>query len=111
MAPRSEEEKIISRIWQEILQLDKVGIHDNFFDLGGNSLKIIIATGKLKETFNRDIPVIIPFRYPSISALAQYLSKEDMDSVEKPQLRVEERNRGKNKQRRLKERRKLRKNE
>jgi tyrocidine synthetase-3 len=111
VAPRSEEEKIIGRIWQEILQLDRVGIHDNFFDLGGNSLKIITVTGKLKESFKWDIPVVIPFRYPTISALAQYLSKKDRGSVETPNLRVEERNRGKNKQQRLKERRRLQKNE
>jgi acyl carrier protein len=88
-----------------------ISIEANFFDLGGNSLKIITTTGKLKETFKRDIPVVIPLRYSTIRALARYLRTEEIDKGETPNLRVEERNRGKNKQRRLKQRRKMQKNE
>ena len=111
VAPRSEVEKIISRIWQEVLELERVGVNDNFFDLGGNSLKIIQATTKLKEALKRDIPMTLPFRYPSISALAQYLSKEESEGVDRPKIRQEERTRGKSKQKILKERRKVRQNE
>jgi acyl carrier protein len=102
---RSKEEMLIRDIWQEVLQLDRVGIHDNFFDLGGNSLKVIAVGHKLKQAFNRDIPVVILFRYPSISALAEYLSREQGAEEEKPKLRVKERARGKNRQKNLKARR------
>jgi len=113
VAPRNDTEKQLIEIWAEILEMDKndISIEANFFDLGGNSLKIITVTGKLKETFKQDIPVVIPFRYSTIRALARYLRTEESDKGETPNLRVEERNRGKNKQRRLKQRRKLQKNE
>ena len=39
VAPRTAEEELIAEIWAEVLKVDKVGIHDNFFDLGGHSLK------------------------------------------------------------------------
>jgi acyl-coenzyme A synthetase/AMP-(fatty) acid ligase len=104
-AARSKEEMLIRDIWQEVLQLHRVGIHDNFFELGGNSLKVIAVGRKLKQAFNRDIPVVILFRYPRISALAEYLTREQGDKEEKPKPRLKERARGKNKQKILKARR------
>jgi len=74
--PKTEAEQRIAEIWQESLRLEKVGIYDNFFDLGGNSLLMIRAHGKLKEKFNTDITIADLFRYPTIAALAQYLSQE-----------------------------------
>ena len=49
MAPRSETEKTIAKTWQEVLGIDRVGLHDNFFDVGGHSLlamRVIVRTEK-----------------------------------------------------------------
>ena len=75
-APESDNEKTIAAIWKEVLELKKVGIDDNFFELGGNSLGFIKISLKLQETFNRDIPVVILFKYPTIRSFSQYLSGE-----------------------------------
>ncbi|UCH93122.1 MAG: amino acid adenylation domain-containing protein [Candidatus Aminicenantes bacterium] len=75
-APGSEVEKMIACAWKEVLELETVGIHDNFFDVGGNSLSIIRVTGRLKEAFNRDIPVTALFNHPTIAALAAYLREK-----------------------------------
>ena len=44
--PRNEVEHKLARIWAEVLSLDQVGIHDNFFDLGGHSLEIMRLVSK-----------------------------------------------------------------
>ncbi|NIO84636.1 MAG: hypothetical protein GTN68_29150, partial [Candidatus Aminicenantes bacterium] len=49
-------ERRIAGLWQEILGIDKIGIHDDFFELGGNSLNIVQLNGLLKKELDRDIP-------------------------------------------------------
>ncbi|MBW4636669.1 MAG: amino acid adenylation domain-containing protein [Gloeocapsa sp. UFS-A4-WI-NPMV-4B04] len=73
--PRSELEQAIASIWQEVLNLEKVGINDNFFDLGGHSLLMVQVNQKLRETLHRDLSIIELFKNPTINSLAQYLSQ------------------------------------
>ena len=80
VAPRSESERLIAGIWQELLGVDKVGIHDDFFELGGDSLNIVQLNGKLKKTLKRDIPVAVMFRYLTIHSFCQYLDRENQPS-------------------------------
>ena len=77
VAPKTNMEKVITDIWQEVLKVDMVGIKDNFFDLGGSSLDIILMGNKLKETIKHDVPVVIMFTYPTIHSLAQHLGQEE----------------------------------
>jgi amino acid adenylation domain-containing protein len=77
VSPRSTIEKTIANIWKVLLHVDKVGIHDHFFDIGGNSLIMIRLSSRLKEAFKRDIPVVSLFNYPTIAALATHLSQEE----------------------------------
>jgi amino acid adenylation domain-containing protein len=76
VAPRSEVERTIVSAWQEVLQIEKVGVNDNFFDLGGHSLLLIQLQSKLQEVLNRDVSLIELFKYPTISSLAVYFSQE-----------------------------------
>jgi acyl transferase domain-containing protein/acyl carrier protein len=76
MAPQTDVEKIIVRAWKQVLKIDKVGVDDNFFDLGGNSLSIIRLNTKLKEIFKQDIPVVTLFNYPTVGAQARYFGGE-----------------------------------
>jgi amino acid adenylation domain-containing protein len=86
-APSNEVEQKFVSIWQEILGVEKVGVRDNFFDLGGHSLLIAGIRHKVKETFNRDIPMANFFRYPTVAALAQYLTqKHDSQPAELQQV-------------------------
>ena len=55
LAPRSEVERSIAIVWQEVLQVEKVGVYDNFFDLGGHSLLMVRVQSRLQEIFNRDM--------------------------------------------------------
>ncbi|MEC4812395.1 MAG: amino acid adenylation domain-containing protein [Scytonema sp. PMC 1069.18] len=72
--PQNEVEQSIAAVWKEVLQIDKVGVHDNFFDLGGNSVHIVRIHKKLQEIFNKKIAVVKLFEYPTIHSLATLLS-------------------------------------
>jgi amino acid adenylation domain-containing protein len=76
VAPTGELEGRIATIWQEVLRLERVGVDDNFFDLGGNSMLLVRAHGKLKPTVGEGLKVVDLFRFPTIRALAQHLSQD-----------------------------------
>jgi NADP-dependent 3-hydroxy acid dehydrogenase YdfG len=73
VAPQSALERLIAAIWQGILGVEQVGTHDNFFDLGGQSLLMVQVQGKLRAALNRDLSMVDMFRYPTVSAMAGYL--------------------------------------
>jgi acyl-coenzyme A synthetase/AMP-(fatty) acid ligase len=75
VAPRTELERTIAKIWGEELNLREVGIHDNFFDLGGHSLLIVKVAGKLGAALNKEIRIVQMFKYPTIQLLAAHLSQ------------------------------------
>lgn len=74
-APQTEVERLIARLWQDALQLESVGVHESFFDLGGHSLSIIRVHSKLKEVLGRDVPLLEMFNNPTIHSLAKFLSR------------------------------------
>jgi amino acid adenylation domain-containing protein len=76
VAPRSEMERRIAGVWQEALGVEKVGVHDNFFNLGGHSLLIVQVNSKLREVMQAEVSIIDMFKYPTVSALAEHLSRE-----------------------------------
>lgn len=74
--PQTESEQLIAKIWQEVLQLEKIGINDNFFELGGNSLLMVKTQLKLQEMLGRKIPIVDMFKATTISALVKYLNQD-----------------------------------
>lgn len=76
VAPASETEKKIAAIWGELLGVERVGVNDNFFDLGGHSLHLLQARGKLSQLPNADaISLVDLFVYPTVRALANYIDQ------------------------------------
>jgi amino acid adenylation domain-containing protein len=80
--PATAEEKIIADIWKEVLGVETIGVNDNFFNLGGNSLDVVRVNQRLQEAFSRNIPVVEQFRYLTVAALTRYLVQEE-DGVPK----------------------------
>jgi acyl carrier protein len=64
---------MIAETWKEVLGREKVGIRDNFFDLGGNSLDFVTISNILKEKLGKEIPVVTLFTYPTIRSLELFL--------------------------------------
>src|SRR6185369_5274785 len=58
VSPRSELERGIAGVWQEVLKVQKVGVHDNFFNLGGHSLLIVQVNDKLREALQIDVSIV-----------------------------------------------------
>ena len=76
-APRNEvEEKLVSILSQELGAHVKVGVHDNFFDLGANSLKLIRALQVINNAFDKDLKPLVFFQYPNIDALVNNIFYE-----------------------------------
>ena len=76
VSPRSELERILASVWRETLTVEQVGIDDNFFDIGGNSITLVRIQNMINERVHRDIPIVVLFRYPTIRALASYMAGE-----------------------------------
>jgi acyl carrier protein len=99
VAPQTVAEEILAEIWSDVLGIEKVGVHDNFFDIGGHSLLMVKVHTKLRTAFGRQLSMIELFRYPTIGALAAYLS-----NGLGPELTPESVNRGKRQRTVLQER-------
>jgi acyl transferase domain-containing protein/acyl carrier protein len=73
-AAPSELAATISRIWGEVLDTPDVGPDENFFDLGGHSIAAVRTCGRLREELPNDVALLDLYRYPTVRALARYLS-------------------------------------
>jgi len=82
--PRNEVERIITDIWQDVLGVQRIGIHDNFFDLGGQSILLLKVQRKMQDAFQHEISLIDLFKYPTINLLAERLKREPDAVVELP---------------------------
>ncbi len=74
--PKNETERKLAQLWQDVLCIDKVGIQDEFFALGGDSLLLIQFHTRLKEAFTTDIAVVDLYKYNTIALLAKQLNSE-----------------------------------
>jgi acyl-coenzyme A synthetase/AMP-(fatty) acid ligase/aryl carrier-like protein len=74
VAPRSVLEERLAALWQDVLGLSRVGVHDNFFDLGGHSLLLMRLHERIRESFSRDVSIIDIFARPTINDLASFLA-------------------------------------
>jgi amino acid adenylation domain-containing protein len=90
VSPRTSKEKVIAGIWRELLQVQRVGLHDNFFDLGGHSLLVVQAQSRLRDALGVEVPVVKLFQYPTVRTLAQFVGGElkEHDGFDKIHARV-----------------------
>jgi acyl carrier protein len=75
-APRNETEQVIARIFQEVLQIGQIGLDRNFFDLGSDSVEVVVVHRKLAEILG-DFPLLAMFEHPTVSKLASYIKADD----------------------------------
>jgi len=90
-APQADIEKHLAKIWGEVLSIEQVGIHDNFFDLGGHSLAASRVISRAIQTFRLELPVNALFDAPTVARMAvivqQNLAKRANDAELEPMLR------------------------
>jgi thioesterase domain-containing protein/aryl carrier-like protein len=69
VAPRTEQERAVTAYWEEALGIDGIGVEDNFFDLGGDSLRAVLLTARLRSAGVLDVPVTRLLAAPTVAAL------------------------------------------
>jgi len=73
VAPRNKTEQRLAEIWQKLLHTEKVGIHDNFFEIGGNSLIATRLMSKIEKSFKLKFPISVLFKAPTIEELSYFV--------------------------------------
>ena len=73
LAARSPAEKAMVEIWQEVLDLEQVGVHDDFFAMGGHSLKATLLANRIRGAFHIEIPMVSIFQVPTVAGLVQLI--------------------------------------
>ena len=82
--PTTADETRLCDLWQELLNIEQIGIHDNFFQLGGDSLLAIRLCQRIGQVFSIEVPVALLFQHPTVTALAQHI--QSLDTLPQMQL-------------------------
>ena len=80
VAASTAEEEALAQIWCSVLRLDRVGVHDNFFDVGGHSLLATQLLARIRDVFNIEIPLLQVFEHPTIAGLAAIISNPSSEN-------------------------------
>ena len=84
VAPTTDIENRLCRLWQNVLELDRVGIHDNFFIVGGHSLLATRVISAIREEFEVELPISILFEAPTVAMLSESIDKQMNELVLPP---------------------------
>jgi len=84
--PETEVELLLAGLWQEVLGVDRVGIHDSFFELGGHSLSAHRLLLEVRETFGVEVPVHRLFERPTVAGLATAIAEALMAEADEETL-------------------------
>lgn len=76
VAPRNSTEELVAQIWSDVLQVERVGIYDDFFDLGGHSLLATQIVSRLREALGVGVSLRVLFERPKVAGLADYILSE-----------------------------------
>ncbi|ASR47662.1 non-ribosomal peptide synthetase [Paenibacillus kribbensis] len=91
VAPRTDVEQLLAAIWQEVLEIPQVGIHDDFFTLGGHSLKVLELVRKVHLATDIELPIRSVLEFPTIEEQALALLKSDLEyKADSPIIRLNE---------------------
>ncbi|PEU19242.1 MULTISPECIES: non-ribosomal peptide synthetase [unclassified Bacillus (in: firmicutes)] len=74
VAPRNEIEEALVQLWQEILSVTQVGVKDNFFEMGGHSLRATMLVSRMHKEFNVEFPLREVFQHPTIEEMSQRIT-------------------------------------
>jgi amino acid adenylation domain-containing protein len=97
----TDTQRRVARLWADVLELDRVGVHDNFFDLGGNSVRLLDVLAGLRAQGDTRLSMVDLFRYPTVATLAGHLDRAAPDANPPPADHDESRRRGHDRRRLL----------
>ncbi len=76
VAPSTPIEEIVAKVWEDLLERERVGVHDNFFDLGGHSLRVTQLIARLRAECGIELPLRTAYERPTVAGMAGALSAE-----------------------------------
>jgi len=79
--PRTVTETLLAALWREVLGIDRVGVTEDFFRLGGHSLKALHITTTVRSRFGLDLPLAVLFRAPTIERMARLINDGASESA------------------------------
>jgi acyl carrier protein len=79
--PRTETERGLAEIWQELLKVEEVGLEQNFFELGGHSLLVLQVMARIRRRFGLELAVRTLFEEPTIAGLAQAVEQAEAQGL------------------------------
>lgn len=85
-APETQLEEMVTEVWEEILQVERIGVKDNFTQIGGDSLKALVITSRLKEMLDLDLSVHLVFSHSNIAAYSQYLEERILEVMTQEEI-------------------------
>ena len=86
VAPRTPSEELLTRLWRELLHLKRVGIHDNFFDSGGDSLSMLRLSLEIERATGQSFPLTSIYEAPTVAGMAEFLDGQRVVSSYSPLL-------------------------
>jgi amino acid adenylation domain-containing protein len=86
VAARTQVEEEVAKIWSQVLSIDRVGIYDSFFDLGGNSISATQIVSQLYKQFRLEIPLNSLFESPTVAAMAVVVAAHQTKDLAEPEL-------------------------
>jgi amino acid adenylation domain-containing protein len=74
VGPQDATQETLCRLWQDVLRRDRVGIHDNFFKIGGHSLLAVQLTSRVRSAFAIEMPLSVLFATPTVARMAKHIA-------------------------------------
>ncbi|HEU0301669.1 MAG TPA: beta-ketoacyl synthase N-terminal-like domain-containing protein [Longimicrobium sp.] len=81
-APSTQSERVVAEMWQELLGIDRIGVHDDFFGLGGHSLLATQIVSRVRDSFGLELPLKSVFEAPTIASYAGLIEAAIMAEIE-----------------------------
>jgi acyl carrier protein len=82
VAPRTPAEKTLASIWTKLLNINRIGVNDNYFELGGDSLLATQLVSQVRRVFDVDFPLVELFRHPTLAELAALIEEAVIEQME-----------------------------
>ncbi|MDN5863891.1 MAG: amino acid adenylation domain-containing protein [Gammaproteobacteria bacterium] len=80
-APGNDAERVIAEVWQQLFEVERISLDDNFFDLGGHSLLLVRAHALLQDRLCVDLSIVALLQYPTVRSLARHLAQGRADAL------------------------------
>ena len=81
VAPRTTIEEVLANLWEDVLKVERVGVHDNFFELGGHSLLATLLISRMRAAFSIEVPLRSIFESPTVAGLAALVEQRQVELI------------------------------